>query len=123
MSRSYISLSDHLQMAGPTGDEARSLVLEDVHRRVHQRLIEELGPELSAGTLATNDLSTRVSTMLHAALQEEITPLSLADRVRLGEDIANDVLGYGPIQRYLDDPQVSEIMVNGPQKVYVERDG
>ena len=123
MSRTYISISDHLVSAGATTDEARSLVLEDVHRRVHQRLIEELGPELSAGSLTTNDLSARVNTMLHAALQEEITPLSLADRVRLGEDIANDVLGYGPIQRYLDDPAVSEIMVNGPHKVYVERDG
>src|SRR5580692_3740602 len=94
-----MSLSDHLRVAGVlNSEEARARALEEVHIRVHQRLIEELGPELS-------------------------TPLSLADKARLGEDIANDILGYGPIQRYLEDPQVSEVMVNGPDKVYIERNG
>src|SRR5579863_796239 len=120
-----MTLSDHLRSAGGflTSDEARARLLEEVHLRVHQRLIEELGPELSQGRLTAKDLRPRVNAHLQAALADEATPLSLADKARLGEDIANDVLGYGPIQTYLEDPEVSEIMVNGPEKIYIERHG
>jgi len=120
-----MTLSDHLRKAGSvlTTEEARSRLLEEVHLRVHQRLIEELGPELSQGRLTAKDLRPRVNAHLQAALADESTPLSLADKARLGEDIANDVLGYGPIQTYLEDPEVSEVMVNGPDKIYIERHG
>src|ERR1700689_3382279 len=119
-----MSLSDHLRVAGVlNSEEARARALEEVHIRVHQRLIEELGPELSQGRLTAKDLRPRVNAQLQAALAEESTPLSLADKARLGEDIANDILGYGPIQGYLEDPEVSEVMVNGPDKVYIERNG
>src|ERR1700722_4753810 len=119
-----MSLSDHLRVAGVlNSEEARARSLNDVHIRVHQRIIEELGPELSQGRLTAKDLRPRVNAHLQAALSEEATPLSLADKARLGEDIANDILGYGPIQRYLEDPNVSEVMVNGPDRVYIERGG
>jgi pilus assembly protein CpaF len=120
-----MTLSDHLRQAGNflTSEEARARILEEVHLRVHQRLIEELGPELSQGRLTAKDLRPRVNAHLQAALADETTPLSLADKARLGEDIANDILGYGPIQGYLEDPEVSEVMVNGPNNVYIERHG
>jgi pilus assembly protein CpaF len=120
-----MTLSDHLRQAGGvlSSEEARARLLEEVHLRVHQRLIEELGPELSQGRLTAKDLRPRVNAHLQAALADETTPLSLADKARLGEDIANDILGYGPIQGYLEDPEVSEVMVNGPDKVYIERHG
>jgi pilus assembly protein CpaF len=120
-----MTLSDHLRKAGTivNSEEARARALEEVHVRVHQRLIEELGPELSQGRLTAKELRPRVNAHLQAALADEATPLSLADKARLAEDIANDILGYGPIQRYLEDTQVSEVMVNGPGHVYVERFG
>ncbi|HXX91828.1 MAG TPA: CpaF family protein [Acidimicrobiales bacterium] len=106
-----------------TSEDPREQLLDSVHRRVHERLIGELGPELSEGNLSPDELRRRVTVLLQGALEEESTPLSLAEKVRLGEDIANDVLGYGPIQRYLEDPEISEIMVNGPERVYIERAG
>src|ERR1700722_4198001 len=118
-----MSLSDELREAGAPAPDVRSQMLEEVHLRVHQRLIDEIGPALSEGRVAPNDLRRQVSGQLQAALSDEATPLSLADRARLSEDIANDILGYGPIQPYLDDPQVSEIMVNGPDRIYIERKG
>ncbi len=120
-----MSLSDHLRKTGTvvSTEEARARVLEEVHIRVHQRLIEELGSEISRGRLTAKELRPRVNAHLQAALAGEATPLSLADKARLGEDIANDVLGYGPIQRYLEDTDVSEVMVNGADSVYVERFG
>jgi pilus assembly protein CpaF len=120
-----MTLSDHLRKAGTfmTSEEARDRLLEEVHLRVHQRLIEELGPELSQGRLTAKELRPRVNAHLQAALADETTPLSLADKARLGEEIANDILGYGPIQGYLEDATVSEVMVNGPNSVYIERAG
>src|SRR5688572_28717683 len=52
-------------------------------------------------------------------------PTTLPDSVRqqVTQEVINDVLGYGPIQPLLDDPDVSEVMVNGPKSVYVEKNG
>ena len=56
-------------------------------------------------------------------LYEVITPLARTDRLALLQEIADDVLGYGPIDPYLADPEVTEVMVNGPHAVWVERAG
>ena len=119
-----MSLSDQLQEAGVmSSKKRREDALDAVQLRVHQRLIEELGQELSDGTVTAEQLRPLVSRQLQEVLDEETTPMSQAERARLAEDVSNDVLGYGPIQRYLDDPEVSEVMVNGPDNVYIERGG
>ena len=69
------------------------------------------------------ELNKLVYTKLEQAVAEERVPLSAADKQRLIESIANDVLGYGPIEPLLNDESVTEIMVNGPNSVYVERAG
>ncbi|TMK83181.1 MAG: CpaF family protein, partial [Actinobacteria bacterium] len=56
-------------------------------------------------------------------LSREKVPLSGADRAQLVQDVTDDVLGYGPIDVLLKDPEVTEVMVNGPNRVYVERGG
>ena len=62
--------------------------------------------------------------MLEWALeQEESVPLARVDRLALLQEIADDVLGYGPIDPFLADPEVTEIMVNGPHSVWVEKSG
>jgi pilus assembly protein CpaF len=119
-----MTLSDHLREAGVvTAEGARARALDEVYQRVQQRLIEDLGQELSDGSVTADDLRPRVNSALQEALLEETMPLSLAEKARLAEDIANDVLGYGPIQTYLEDETITEVMVNGPDKVYIERNG
>jgi pilus assembly protein CpaF len=119
-----MSLSDQLRQAGVvTGEGARTRALEEVYMRAHARLIEEIGQDMTEGNLSPNDLRARVNSQLQAVLLEESMPLSLAEKARIAEDIANDVLGYGPIQKYLEDEEISEVMVNGPNKVYIERKG
>jgi pilus assembly protein CpaF len=119
-----MTLSDHLREAGVvTAEGARARALDEVYQRVQQRLIEDLGQELSDGAVSADDLRPRVNSALQEALIEETMPLSLAEKARLAEDIANDVLGYGPIQTYLEDETITEVMVNGPDKVYIERNG
>jgi pilus assembly protein CpaF len=60
---------------------------------------------------------------LHAALAQERAPLSAADKAQLIQDVSDDILGYGPIDRLLKDENITEVMVNGPDSVYVERGG
>ena len=56
-------------------------------------------------------------------VEEERVPLTAEQRQRLIQDVQDDVLGHGPLQRLLDDPSVTEIMVSGPAMVYVEQHG
>ena len=97
--------------------------VQELRRRVHGRLIDELGSMLYDSDMPEAELNKLVYTKLEQAVAEERVPLSAADKQRLIESIANDVLGYGPIEPLLNDESVTEIMVNGPNSVYVERAG
>lgn len=95
----------------------------ELRHRIHQQLIDELGPILFDRRLSEEDLRRRVHDQLHAAIAMERVPLSAADKARLIQDVSDDILGYGPIDSLLRDEDVSEIMVNGPERVFVERSG
>jgi pilus assembly protein CpaF len=95
----------------------------ELRHRIHQQLIDELGPILFDRRLSEEDLRRRVHDQLHAAIAMERVPLSAADKARLIQDVSDDILGYGPIDSLLRDDDVSEIMVNGPERVFVERSG
>ena len=97
--------------------------VQELRRRVHGRLIDELGSMLYDSDMPEAELNKLVYIKLEQAVAEERVPLSAADKQRLIESIANDVLGYGPIEPLLNDESVTEIMVNGPNSVYVERAG
>ncbi|HLI53923.1 MAG TPA: CpaF family protein [Acidimicrobiales bacterium] len=97
--------------------------LEILRRRAHQWVVSELGNTLYDGDVDDADLRSRVPQLIQAALRRESAALSASEKVQLVEELTNDVLGHGPIQPYLSDPAVSEVMVNGPRQIYVERDG
>jgi pilus assembly protein CpaF len=126
-----MNLSDRLAAAGrPTGDDGArpepsrpGAALDAVKIRVHQALIDALGPKLYDPQLSEAELEQRVRVSVQSVLQGEDTPLSVTDRARLAQEIVDEVLGHGPIEPYLRDPTVSEIMVNGPDAIYVERAG
>ncbi len=112
-----------VQAPAATGSAKRDPVLDELRQRIHHHLIEELGPILYDKRLSEDDLRQRVHEQLHAALAKERAPLSAADKAQLIQDVSDDILGYGPIDRLLKDDEVSEVMVNGPASVYVERAG
>ncbi|MGZ4683312.1 MAG: CpaF family protein [Acidimicrobiales bacterium] len=85
--------------------------------------MDELGPILYDKRLSEEDLRRRVHEQLHAALAQERAPLSAADKAQLIQDVSDDILGYGPIDRLLHDEEITEVMCNGPESVYVERNG
>jgi pilus assembly protein CpaF len=113
----------HEVQGGPAAGRRRDPVLDELRQKIHHHLIDELGPILYDKRLSEEDLRRRVHEQLHAALAQERAPLSAADKAQLIQDVSDDILGYGPIDRLLKDEEVSEVMVNGPELVYVERAG
>ncbi|MGH9153051.1 MAG: CpaF family protein [Acidimicrobiales bacterium] len=101
----------------------RDAALDELRLKVHHQLIETLGPVLSDGHMSELELRRRVEEELRAALAAEPVPMSLSDTEALIRDVTDDVIGYGPIDRYLKDPAITEVMVNGPTEVFVERLG
>lgn len=94
-----------------------------VKRSVHDALLETLGPRLYDAHLDQRELEQRVTDALQTVLQRDETPMTTADRARVAQEVADDILGHGPLEPYLRDPEVSEIMVNGHDQIYVERAG
>jgi pilus assembly protein CpaF len=91
--------------------------------RVGKALFERMGSRMNDPNLSAEQLRTIVLGELDEVVEEENVPLSTEERARLTAELADDVLGYGPLQRLLDDDAVTEIMVNGPDHIYVERGG
>jgi pilus assembly protein CpaF len=91
--------------------------------RVGKALFERMGSRMNDPSMAEDALRAVVLKELDEVVEEENVPLSTEERQRLTAELADDVLGYGPLQRLLDDDAVSEIMVNGPDAIYVERSG
>ena len=109
---------------GEAGTPARrDPVLDELRQKIHHHLIEELGPILYDKRLSEDDLRRRVQEQLQAALAQERAPLSAADKSQLIQDVSDDILGYGPIDRLLKDDTITEVMVNGPDQVFIEQDG
>ena len=105
------------------GRQAAEDQTADVKRQVHQALLETLGPRLYDARLTPAELEQQVRQTLQEVLAGGTGPLTSADRARLAQEIADDILGYGPIEPYLRDVEVTEIMVNGPAQIFVERGG
>jgi pilus assembly protein CpaF len=103
--------------------EATRPELYDVRRRLHAKVAQELGSVLYEQNLDTDRLSTLVREHLTRLLRAEATPMSMGEKEKLLTDIESDILGQGPIDEYLSDPEVTEIMVNGPNDIFVERAG
>jgi pilus assembly protein CpaF len=122
-----MSLADRVKAAKAaevTLDGHREEMRQELRRKLHYKVVEGLGPTLYDRQMSDAELKLRVMEMLEWALdQEESVPLSRADRLQLLQEIADDVLGYGPIDPYLSDADVTEVMVNGPHSVWVERSG
>ena len=119
-----MDLHERLSTARPlTGPEPHDRdPFTELKNRIHLALIGDLGPQLFSIGADAGVVRTRVEDEIRQRLQQE-PGLSRDDRERLQAEIADDVLGYGPLERLLADDGVSEVMVNGPHDIWVERQG
>lgn len=86
-------------------------------------LYDRLGSRLTDSSMDEPELRQYVKDELRVVVDEAQVPLTTIERQRLISDILDDVLGHGVIQRFLDDPGITEVMVNRFDSIYVEREG
>jgi pilus assembly protein CpaF len=94
----------------------------ELKTRIHHACISKLGPQLFT-TETTEDLSDQVTRTVTEELMLDKTPLSREERRELINQITDDILGYGPLEPFLRDDTVTEVMVNAYDQIYIERAG
>ncbi len=93
----------------------------DLKTRVQNKLLAELDP--STDVTRTDEVRRTIQDLFEQILAEENIVLSRPERARLFEQIAAEILGFGPLQPLLEDETITEIMVNGAKNIYIERKG
>jgi len=112
--------SMYRESVGPAGIESQALLELAQHYR--DRLLKEADlDKLTA--LPPNVLRAKIEGLVVRMIGEEGQLISYADRAQIITFIANEAAGYGPLEPLLRDPSITEIMVNGPRDVYIERLG
>jgi pilus assembly protein CpaF len=97
--------------------------IADFKLRIQSLLHARLGPDAFSLERSEAELRSSVVTELGRLIEDEGVPLSSEERERIAAEISEDVLGLGPVQRYLDDATVTEVMVNSTDPIFVERQG
>src|SRR5919204_57636 len=120
--RTDMELHERISSARHATGSERGDPFAELKNRLHLALINDLEPQLFAIGADGNQIRARVESDLRDRLQTE-PGLSREDRDSLLNEIADDVVGYGPLERLLADESVSEIMVNGAHEIWVERQG
>lgn len=93
----------------------------DLKTRVHNKLLTELDQSMDVSR--KDEVRRQIEELFNAILAEESMVLSRAERHRLFESIVADILGLGPLETLLSDDSITEIMVNGPKNIFIERKG
>ena len=97
--------------------------IAEIRTRVQERLVETLGPSLYDASMSDTELEGLVHTRLRELLDEEESGLSAQEKLLIVRQIGDSVMGLGPLEPFVKDPEVTEIMVNGWDAIYVERGG
>jgi pilus assembly protein CpaF len=118
-----MELHERLSSSRPAPSSARGRDgFAELKDRVHHAVIGELGPQLFNADMDPAALRARVLSDIDTHLSQE-AGIARPDRVRLAGEIADDILGHGPLEGPLADESVTEIMINGPHDIWVERQG
>src|SRR5499427_7925817 len=94
----------------------------EMKAKIHSQILEEMDLE-SLNKLQEEVARTRVREAIRELLHRDRTPLTLNEREQMVNEIVDELFGLGPIEQLLADTAVSDILVNGPNHIYVERQG
>ena len=106
---------------GPLGKPGGSNLYAQLRAKVHQRLVEELAGNTDSAP--PEQVSHRIGELVSELVAEQNLTVTRQDRQRIIETVINDVLGLGPLEGLLNDPEVTEIMINSSRQIYVEQHG
>src|SRR5262245_20177180 len=93
----------------------------DVKFRIQNRVIQDLDPKLDLSNQV--EVRRQIEEIFSRVIDEEGLALTRAERVRMLEQITDEIIGLGPLEPLLRDESISEVMVNGPRQIYIERSG
>src|SRR5450759_1697587 len=108
--------AQRLMSSGPVRESFR-----DVKFRIQNRVIQDLDPKLDLSNQV--EVRRQIEEIFGKVMDEEGLALTRAERVRMLEQITDEIIGLGPLEPLLRDESISEVMVNGPRQVYIERSG
>ena len=110
-----------------SADEVREESYQAIKKEIHTHIIDEMPDNLqrviSQSSADQKELRRLVEGMCADAIKDNPFAIPLGDRERLVEELISEILGLGPIEPLLKDPSVTEVMVNGPDSIYIERKG
>lgn len=113
--------------AGRRALTSKSDVMQELKLAVHRRIVDEMTPEeqqaLLRGEEAREQIKNIISVYTGRELAEGAYTLSRGERIQLVDDISNELLGLGPLEPLLQNDAITEIMVNGPKQIFVEKKG
>jgi pilus assembly protein CpaF len=97
--------------------------ISEIRIHVQERLVEVLGPRLYDASMSDTELEGLVHQRLRELLDEEEPGLSAQEKLLIVRQIGDSVLGLGPLEPFIRDPEVTDVLVNGWDQIYVERGG
>ena len=110
-----------------TADEAREKEYQTIKSDIHAKIIDEMPEALQRAINQSTGDQKEVRRMVENICAEEVRnnpfAVPLGDRERLVDELISEIMGLGPIEPFLQDSSVSEVMVNGPDSIYIERSG
>jgi pilus assembly protein CpaF len=112
-----------MSLAERLGKAGRSDRATEIQTRLQTRLVESLGPKLTDNSISERELQDLVHRRLRELLDQEDVALSNQEKARVIQQIGDSVMGLGPLEPFIRDPEVTEILVNNHETIYVERGG
>ncbi|MBU4293759.1 MAG: CpaF family protein [Actinobacteria bacterium] len=114
-----INFSSHRIEALPL----RKKQIEDIKKNIHLKLIEELSDIIFRKNINDAELKSKVSFSAQKLVYENDFPLTIEEKTKIIGEIIDDIVGHGPIEEFLRDREVTEIMINNPFSIYIEKFG
>jgi len=102
---------------------ARSSQINTIKKEIHKEMVERLSDVIYRKNVTDAELSLRVRGEVQRIIEKNAYPLTSEEKSAIVNDFINDVTGYGPIEEFLKDDDITEVMVNSPKKIYVEKFG
>lgn len=116
-----------VQIFAAISNDVADTAYQSVKKTVHRRLVEEMSPQeqmvLSAVHQDAAQVEQVIGNYVEKVLEENPFAVPVSERSKIVSDLKDEMLGLGPIEVLLKDPTVTEVMVNGPKKIFVERMG
>lgn len=116
-----------VQIFAAISNDVADTAYQSVKKTVHRRLVAEMSPQeqmiLSAVHQDAAQVEQVIGNYVEKVLEENPFAVPVSERSKIVSDLKDEMLGLGPIEVLLKDPTVTEVMVNGPKKIFVERMG